>query len=393
MLKCPRCGFRNLDQRASCLKCGTALLPLDAKSLKNTARKSSAFHPGSILARLVPLAFLARWARRLARTLQPPMPEHLSHRFPFLAGILGLIPGAGQLYNHQPRKIFYFQIPFWIFFILAWQYIRIPWWGNICIAVVTTLCLWSFFDAFLVATRINGQFIPRRYFFALFTYPFFLFGLISFAFALSAWLNFPIITLFSIRSDYMNPALCKGERICNEGVTYWFRKPRPGDVVHYNPPGYKIEIPGAVSSTVYLINPQNGWERVMAVGGETLECRDGKYFVDGRPLSESYYPLLQHPGMFQNFTITCPPDEYIILITKVAEDDGLISLLKSGGVTKAPELNSGYPVVGWEEACTVGKYEMEAGLRRMSIFDRAWFVYHPSEKRRFLQAQGPRFAN
>ncbi|HPS02996.1 MAG TPA: hypothetical protein PLA90_15765, partial [Candidatus Sumerlaeota bacterium] len=158
--------------------------------------------------------------------------------------------------------------------------------------------------------------------------------------------------------------------------------PRPGDVVRYDPPQYSLEIvDGSFDPPLYLVNPLNGWERVMAVEGETLEYKDDRYTVNGRPLSPEYYPLLSGQT-FKEFKLTCPQGKYLVLISSRAKDAGFINQL-NGISGEIPEFGApGVIVKGWEDACFVTRKE---------IYDRAWFRYFPGPRRRFFEARGPRF--
>ncbi|MFP4382138.1 MAG: S26 family signal peptidase [Candidatus Sumerlaeia bacterium] len=379
MKKCPVCGFNNLDSRHDCLKCNTAL---DHRA--DLAKPVPKTLPGlNFLDRIS--YYSNRFSRLLKRRFEFTVPEELPHRFPYLAGTLSLAPGLGQIYNHQPKKAVLFWPPLILFIYLAQFFIRVPWVGNIFIGLAISVIMISFADALVTAARINGQHFSGRQILAAMTYPFFLLGFFGFIIAICAWLNWPLFTLFSIRENYMAPAIQRGDRILGEGISYIFRDPRPGEVVHYNPPGFSVELPGALRSTVYRINAQNGWERVMAVGGETLECRDGVFYVDGKKLSQEYYPLVTGK-IPSNFIMHCPEDKFIVLITAPATETGLIINLA------APDFKgSGAILVGWEEACILGKTHTEAGLKRKTFYDRALCIYHPSERRRLLTAKGPRF--
>lgn len=380
MQKCPQCGFANLDNRDFCLKC-QATLRHDPE-LSKTPRLSS--KGLNFLAGLG--APFTRLYVRVRQSFAVPLPEDLEHRFPFRAAFLSLAPGLGQLYNHQPKKLLYLLPTFAVTLTLAIHFITTPWWGNMFILSTVSVCMVSFSDALVTAARINGQSFSTRQVLAALTYPFFLLGAFGTLCAFMAWLQWPVFTTFHVRKSYMAPAIKKGNRICGEGISYLFRNPRPGDVVRYDPPGLRLE----QRDNVFLLNPGNGWERVMAVGGETLTKRGDAFFVDGRPLSQAYYPLLT-TALPDNFTITCPENAYILLFSSQPEDSGTL-WQALGAPVAAPSIWGGQVIpTNWEDCCTVEMYETEAGLRRKAIFERAWFIYHPAEHRRFFQAKGPRF--
>lgn len=384
MRKCPECQFINLDSRETCLKCGTALVHM-SEPLVN----SSHFHGTNFFWTLSRHA--ARLKRTLGRIVSVPTPQFISYRFPFLAAFLSLVPGLGQTYNHQPKKILWFVPPFLLCIHYAIKHITTPYVGNLWIAGAFGVMMCSFSDALISAAEINGQTFTLRNRLAALTYPVFLLGAFSFACSFMAFLQWPVFTMFHVMSNDMAPALQAGDSICGEGITYLFRAPQPGDVVRYDPPPYKIEVSHGYKTDVTIVDPQNGWERVMALPGETLECRDGGYFVNGRKLSREYYPLVTNGGVFKNYKITCPPGKYIILISYLASDNGLINSLSgtpNGG--KAWGFNApGIAVSGWEDACCVPA--KGANFARKTIFERASFIYAPSDRRRFFQPAGPRF--
>ena len=307
---------------------------------------------------------------RIAGAVAVALPEDAPERRPFLAAFLGLAPGLGQLYNRQPKKVLFLLPLFLGLLALTVRYIKAPCLGNLLIAATIAVPLISYSDALVTAARINGQYFTLRNRLAALTYPFCLLGLIGVACSVLSFFGWPLFTLFHVRGDYMRPALQHGDSVCGEKMTYYFRGLRPGDVVRYDPPQYRIEIPGEIQSTNYLINPQNGWERVMAVGGETLERRNGAYYVDGRELSQTYYPLV--PGQVYNeFKIVCPPGKYLVLISARAVDNSTLNVLRGQVGTgsldnRVPDFNvSNVIVIGWPEACCVGPE---------AILDRAWFI-------------------
>ncbi|HBF34818.1 TPA: hypothetical protein DDW35_09680 [Candidatus Sumerlaeota bacterium] len=382
MRKCPVCQFCNMDSRDTCLKCGTAL------TVKPGTLREPRRIPGANLYWKLN-AQLMKSLRQFRRALSVPLPQYVPHRFPFVAAFLALLPGLGQVYNHQPKKIIWFVPPFVLFLGLAIHYITTPYWGNTWIVCTFGVMMFSFSDALLAAAEINGQTFTFRNRLAALTYPIFLLGAFSFLCSLMACMHWPVFTQFHVRQDYMAPVLRSGDDVCDEGITYLFRNPRPGDVVRYDPPPYQVEVRKANGNDIYVVDPQNAWERVLAVGGETLERRSGAYYVDGKKLSKAYYPLVTDPGIFQSFKITCPAGKYLILISNLPEDN--MPLIGGG---KVPDFNSpNVTVTGWESACCVGKSRPVLGgwASVPVIFTRAWFIYSPSERRRFFQAEGPRF--
>ena len=105
---------------------------------------------------------------------------------------------------------------------------------------------------------------------------------------------------FIIPTGSMSPTLQVGDRIMAEKVTYWFRKPRRGDIVVFR---YPPDTPPAMNTTNPLYWPfeQIGEtlhlthrgstpyvKRVVATGGEMLELRKGKLYINGKLIEEPY---------------------------------------------------------------------------------------------------------
>lgn len=371
MRKCTSCGFHNFDTRDRCLKC-RALLVTRVDLVAPVARPRVNLNPLYAVRRS-----WERARRTLGRALAVPLPQGLPHRQHFLAAFLALAPGLGQLYNHQPRKVLYLLPPFVACIVLAVRYITTPYIGNLCISGAIVVSMASYTDALITAATINGQYFTLRNKLAALTYPFFLLGLFLTILSFMTYAKWPVLTLFRMNYDYMAPELCKGDRVAGEALIFIFREPRPGDVVRYDPPQYSA----SVGSGDYLINPANGWERILAVGGETLERRDGVFYVNGKRLSEEYYPVVTK-NLPRDFRIECPAGKYIVLISARVEDTGFINQLR-GGNNQAPDLGG----EKWEKACIVEK----GTFLHTVIFERTLCIYHPAEHRRWLVPRGPRF--
>ena len=394
MRKCPSCDFLNIDTRDRCLKCKTILVDPEVVTEGNQQDLLLRRRP-----RLGQEALSLPFQRQIVRffnfvidivlKIVNPNPEkEMRRRYYLLAGLLGMVPGLGQIYNRQYPKAFILIVAQIVTVWLSARFI-LESWGNIFIIGAIGVAMISCADSMISAAQINGQDFTLRNRLAMLTYPIFLLGFFGFIIGVMSFLHCSPITLFYINRNYMQPVICEGDRICTEFVTYWNRNPAPGDVVHYDPPGYKIEFYNDIQS----IDPLSGWERVMATGGERLECRKGIYYVNGRKLSPEYYPLVTGK-FFDSFEIDCPPGKYIVLSSSRVEDGineifgpyaGILALSEAGGVTTWKTLDPKQPrviVIGWNESCIVD---------RKAIFGRAWFRYNPTPRRSFFKPEGPRF--
>jgi len=74
----------------------------------------------------------------------------------------------------------------------------------------------------------------------------------------------------SISGTSMNPTLVKGDRVVVNSITYSFNNPLPGDVIMFHPPKNVSDkkVPAC--------------KRIIAIGGETVEVRNGNVYVDGQ---------------------------------------------------------------------------------------------------------------
>lgn len=124
--------------------------------------------------------------------------------------------------------------------------------------------------------------------------------------ALTAWtsvLNF-VAEPYRVPGESMAPAVKPGERVIVNKLAYRSAPPKPGDVIVFKAPpewstGYtSIRSRNAVVrwiqnalSVVHLVPPDenNLIKRVIAVGGQTVECRVATGLtVNGQPLPEPY---------------------------------------------------------------------------------------------------------
>lgn len=97
--------------------------------------------------------------------------------------------------------------------------------------------------------------------------------LVALAFILAMGIKTFVVQPFIIPSGSMIPTLEINDRVLVNKFIFRFRQPARGDVVVFISPD---------SAGVDYI------KRVIAVAGDTVDIRDGKVYVNGRPLVEPY---------------------------------------------------------------------------------------------------------
>ncbi|MFD0369360.1 signal peptidase I [Streptomyces sp. NPDC127114] len=136
--------------------------------------------------------------------------------------------------------------------------------------------------------------------------------LIGIALVLALLIKTFLVQAFSIPSDSMMNTLQRGDRVLVDKLTPWFgSEPERGEVVVFHDPGGWLEDgntpePNVVQTVLSWIGLMPSAEekdlikRVIAVGGDTVSCKEGgKVVVNGKELDESSY---LHPG-----SVPCDP--------------------------------------------------------------------------------------
>lgn len=363
MKTCPVCGFHNPETERSCTRCSGLLKGSISYGAEDfLARQADRPRRGPRLggagAGLLAAKLFGR-ASRLLRPLAVTLPEDVIYRNPWKAAFLGLLPGAGQIYNHQPLKAFYFVGAWGLALGLATLtfYHR---YSNLVLGLVICWGVYGFHDGFKTALKINrAPLSARRSIGAYLAWILYL--------ALFAILGQFVSSAFFIRFRYVRqpdlaPHLLKGDRIGIDMLSYKFIRPKPGDIVYYRPKKVILE----QGANVWVVNAWSAMERVLAGPGQTFERRGEKYFLDGVEVSPDNRPLVTREVTW-DYKFTAPAGQYVVLLSHTGGE-----MLQRD----APSLGAVTVVKGWEEACLVSKRDIVGRVR---------FVYHPPPRRRLFR--------
>ncbi|MDO9556992.1 MAG: signal peptidase I [Coriobacteriia bacterium] len=122
--------------------------------------------------------------------------------------------------------------------------------------------------------------------------------LVGVAFLLATGIKTWVVQPFIIPTGSMIPTLEIGDYVIANKFIYRFEEPHYGDIVVFLSP--------ASNSTDYI-------KRVIAVGGQEVDVRDGLVYVDGQPLDEPY----THGAQNDRGALALPvviPDGYVWLM-------------------------------------------------------------------------------
>ncbi len=124
-------------------------------------------------------------------------------------------------------------------------------------------------------------------------------GLVAMVLVLSWGLRTFVFQAYEIPSGSMEETIKPGDMVFSEKITYYSSDPAPGDIVTF-------EDPDPDHAGRILI------KRVIAVGGQVVDLRDGRVYVDDVLQDEPYtrgepsFPLTSLPGTTVDYPYTVP---------------------------------------------------------------------------------------
>lgn len=115
------------------------------------------------------------------------------------------------------------------------------------------------------------------------------------AFVLALLIQQFLVKPFGIPSESMEPTLLKGDRVLVNRLAYRFGEPQRGDIVVFRPP----------------LGKEDYIKRIVAMGGDTVEVRSGRLFVNGVTLEEPYLKEQQMLGHYDEIVV--PEGSYFMM--------------------------------------------------------------------------------
>ncbi len=109
------------------------------------------------------------------------------------------------------------------------------------------------------------------------------------AVAIAFVIKWLVVQPFYIPSGSMEPTLMPGDRVLVTKFIYRFVKPKPGDIIVFIAPNG---------------DGRDFIKRIVATGGDTVEVKEGRLFVNGKPSQGDYKTM---PGDYSNFPATKIP--------------------------------------------------------------------------------------
>jgi len=104
-----------------------------------------------------------------------------------------------------------------------------------------------------------------------------------------------VVETFVVEGPSMEMTVYDAERVLVWKIAYRFSKPKRGDIVIFK----------------YPLNPNKDYiKRVVAVGGDTVEMRLGRLYVNGQQVQE---PYVHYPGLTDMKAIAVPEGSVYVM--------------------------------------------------------------------------------
>mgnify|MGYP001790720943 FL=1 len=126
--------------------------------------------------------------------------------------------------------------------------------------------------------------------------------LVAIALTIAIFVRFFIAEPRFIPSPSMVPTLAVGDRLLVEKVSYHLHPPTRGDIVVFEPPPQLQEY-GYQASQAFI-------KRVVGLPGQKVQVSQGKVYVNGEPLAESY--ILEAP-QYEMPPVTVPAGQLFVM--------------------------------------------------------------------------------
>lgn len=360
MIICPVCGFRNLDANLRCFRC-SALLKRDDDLLREATatadRKGRRKRLHQALTGPIDWLLHRPWISNLFA-----VPEDGPFKYPFTAGLLSIIPGAGHWYAGQIAKgwLLFLAGSSLAVFALAVFYTV---WSNYVLLAVLVFWLLVWADSVAVAVQANGDRWRFRNTLALWFAAMMLVGVSVSALQL---LGVNFVSLQKVTSDAMAPHIRDGDRIMFTSVPLWFRDPKAGEIVMFDPPLFSAE----QGQDKYSINIRKYFQRVLGAPGDRVEKRGGHFYRNGILLGGNDEPF--NGRVLPDFDLVVPADFYFIPVTNIPADM-LAGLLGAGSIGYVGE--PGFVFSGWPQFAIISEDD---------IFSKGLAIIDPPPRRGWL---------
>ncbi len=126
------------------------------------------------------------------------------------------------------------------------------------------------------------------------------FQMLAMAVVISIALNVFVVQVTEVRQRSMEPTLLSSDRVLVSKVDYRLHPPQHDDIIVFRP---------VVETNIPFV------KRVIALAGETVDIKDGRVLVNGRPLDEPYVngrTTERNPQQI-HFPLTVPPNSVFVL--------------------------------------------------------------------------------